>query len=154
MVAPEESVLRLPILPAHGEADLGTPEDTAAVAITRVTESEQRQVITRDLASGTSRLVSEPDFLGGRVRLDELGLETEDWGENVYEIRDDDPLSAQVQCRRRGALGRSGWDVRVEATATMRATAIEFFVDTELTAFEGDDEIARRYFQTRVRRCD
>ncbi len=147
--------LELPLLGPHGRPDLGTPElDTDPVSVTWVTQSAQRQLITRDLATATVQLLSEPDFLGGRLRLDDLDLEVEDWGENLYRITDGDPLSAEVRCRRRAALSRPGWDVRIEADATMRSTATEFLVETELTAFLHDELITTRRFQTRVLRCD
>lgn len=147
--------LELPLLGQHGRPDLGSPEpDTDPVSVTWVTRSAQRQLIRRDLATATVQLLSEPDFLGGRLRLDDLDLEVEDWGENLYRITDDEPLSAEVRCRRQAALSRPGWDVRIEADATMRSTAAEFLVDTELTAFLDGDLVVTRRFETRVLRCD
>src|SRR6202042_1919323 len=50
---------------------------------------------------------------------------------------------------RRALLARAGWEVRIEAQATMRSTATEFLVDTALDAFEGGKLIASRRFETR-----
>jgi uncharacterized protein len=106
------------------------------------------------VSSSEVELLSQPDFLAGRRRLVKLGLEAGDWGENVYRIADGDPLSAEVRCRRRAELGRAGWEIRVEADATMRSTATEYLVDTELRAYEDDRPVLTRRFETRVARSD
>jgi uncharacterized protein len=153
-VEPSACELDLPLLGEHGGAELGIPEETETVAITQLTPRPLSHVVRRDPATEAVELVTEPDYLAGRYLLVDLGLETEDWGENVYRIRERDPLSAEVRCRRREVLCRPGWEVRVEAQATMRSTATEFLVDTALDAFEGDKLIASRRFETRVRRAD
>jgi hypothetical protein len=112
------------------------------------------QVATRDVTSGIVELRSQADSLAGRRRLPELGLEVEDWAENVYRIDEHDPLSAEVRCRRRAALGRRDWDVRVDADAHMRCTAEDFVVDTELRAFENGRLFATRRYTSRVPRRD
>ena len=103
-----------------------------------ISQSPYSQIVRRDVSSSEVELLSQPDFLAGRRRLVKLGLEAGDWGENVYRIADGDPLSAEVRCRRRAELGRAGWEIRVEADATMRSTAAEYLVDTELRAYEDD----------------
>jgi len=151
---PSACELVLPVLCEHGVTDLGIPEETDTVAITQLTPTPLSQVVRRDPATETVELVTEPDYLAGRYLIVDLGLETEDWGENAYRIREREPLSAEVRCRRRELLARAGWEVRIEAQATMRSTATEFLVDTALDAFEGGKLIASRRFETRVRRYD
>ena len=130
------SELELPLLGGHWAVDLGQPETVPEVKVEWVVQSPFGQVATRDVTNGIVELRNQADFLAGRRRLPELGLEVEDWAENVYRIGEHDPLSAEVRCRRRAALGRRDWDVRVDADAHMRCSPNEFVVDTELRAFE------------------
>jgi uncharacterized protein len=146
--------LELPLLGAHAAAELGEPEPVAEVAVEWISHSPFAQMVTRNVTDGTVELLSHPDFLAGRRRVAGSELEAEDWGENVYAIAEDDPLSAEVRCRRRAGIGRPGWDVMVEAEARMRATGDEFIVDTDLRAFQDGRRVMTRTFVTRVPRRD
>ena len=120
-----------------------------------ISQSPYSQIVRRDVSSSEVELL-EPARLPGRSPSagEALGLEAGDWGENVYRIADGDPLSAEVRCRRRAELGRTGWEIRIEADATMRSTATEYLVDTELRAYEDDRPVSTRRFETRVARRD
>ncbi len=144
--------LELPLLGAHGAADLGAPEQIREIATEPLAPSPQTQTIHRAAGQATAELISQPDFLPGRIRITDLGLEVEDWGENTYRIRSDDPLSAEVRCRRRAVLARPGWETQVETDATMTSTASEFVVQTELRAWHNGETVATRHFTTRVPR--
>ncbi|HEY3613489.1 MAG TPA: CocE/NonD family hydrolase, partial [Gaiellales bacterium] len=144
--------LALPLLGEHASAELGEGEQVEGVEVQWLVTSPTRQSITHDVANGSVELLSHPDFLSGRRLLPALGLEAEDYGENLYAVTEGDPLSARVRCRRRSGLRRPGWDVRVEADAEMRSTAEEFIVETELRAFEAGRIVALRRFETRVPR--
>ena len=148
------SRLELPRLTGHESIEMDGPEAVPVVDTEWVVQSPFSQLLRRDVTSGAVELRSQPDFLAGRRRIPELGLETEDWGENVYRIVEHDPLSAEVRCHRRAALARPGWDVRVEADAVMRCTGEEFIVDTELRAFDGGRLFATRSFHSRLARRD
>ncbi|MGI8714059.1 MAG: CocE/NonD family hydrolase [Solirubrobacteraceae bacterium] len=148
------SHLTLPMLGAHARYGFDAADEVEPVAIEWVTQGPFSQMATHDVTNGRVQLASQADFLSGRRRIVELGLEAEDWGENVYRIDEHDPLSAEVVCRRRAGLGRPGWEVRVEADARMRASAAEFVVETELRAFEGGRLLSTRRFTTVVPRRD
>ena len=56
-----------------------------------------------------------------------------------YSIADDDPLSAQSTAERNILFVRGDWQVRLEATTTLTSTLEDFKVQTTFRAFEGDD---------------
>ena len=62
----------------------------------------------------------------------------------TYRIVEGDPLSASVHCACSSALGRGGWRTRVETDSRMSATATEFHVTHQLTAYEGDERVYER----------
>jgi hypothetical protein len=153
-VLTEGSELELPLVGEVAVVTPGPPEETVEIEQEWISASPMSQVLRDDVTTGRVVLSSQPDFLAGRLRVPDLDLEIEDYGENVYTIDRDDPLSAEVRCIRRAALYRPGFDVRIEADARMRCTAQEFVVQTDLRAFEDGVEISARRFDTRVPRAD
>jgi predicted acyl esterase len=77
-------------------------------------------------------------------RFADSGLVLTDEGEDVYRIRDDDPLSAEVRCERRVGFVREDWDTRIEATSTMRADHSAFHVTCHLKASDNGVEVFER----------
>jgi uncharacterized protein len=90
---------------------------------------------------------AQPDFLLGRLRIADLGVEVEEGGDNIYSSHTD-PLDATVRVIRRLAVSRAGWDTRVEVDARMWCTAAEFVVSSELTAWDGEVEVHRSTHHT------
>ena len=62
------------------------------------------RTLHRDLATGRTELVYDWD-VGGRTRLPN-GLEVEDSNRTTFSIVEGDPLSARVECRTAGSVGR------------------------------------------------
>lgn len=153
-VLTDGSELELPLVGEVAAFTAGAAEQTAEVEQEWVSASPMSQVLRDDVTTGRVELKSQPDFLAGRLRVPDLDLEIEDYGENVYTIDRDDPLSAEVRCIRRASLYRPGFDVRIEVDARMRCTWQEFVVETDLRAFENGVEIAAQRFDTRVPRAD
>ena len=101
---------------------------------------------------GVATITSEPDYLGGRRRVVDLGIEVGEWGTDTHRIDVNDPLSASVACHRGIELVCGNWSVRVEVDATLRCTAGDFLVTTHLAASDADGPVAERTTQTRVPR--
>jgi putative CocE/NonD family hydrolase len=148
------SELELPLLGEVASWTPGAAEDVAVVPQEWISASPMSQVRHENVTTGRVELRSQPDFLAGRARVPDLDLEIEEFGENLYTIERNDPLSAEVRCVRRASLFRPGFDVRVEADARMRCTAGEFIVETDLRAYEDGVEIVAQRFDTRVPRAD
>jgi hypothetical protein len=144
-------------LPATGGAEdwePGPPEDPEQLTAEWISASSMSRVVVDDTVAGRVVIRSQPDFLAGRQRVDELDLEIESSGENVYAIERADPLTAEVYCTRSMALERPGFAVRIEVDAHMRCTAQEFLVTTDLRAFDDGAEVSVQRFETRVPRAD
>jgi putative CocE/NonD family hydrolase len=146
--------LELPLVGDFTSWSPGAPETVDDLVEEWISASPMSQIVVDDVTTGRVELRSQPDFLAGTLRVPELDLEIEDFGENTYAITRDDPLSAEVRCMRRAALSRPGFEIRIEADARMHCTAEDFIVETDLRAYEAGEEIAVRRFETRVRRAD
>ncbi len=126
--------LRAPLLPPTAVGvDLGTP----------------RQGQLADLERLTPRLSErQPDFLLGRMRINDLDVEVEESGTNDYPIVVGDPCSATVHVTRRVQIARGPWDTTVEVDATMTCTHETFHVTTTLAAWECEEVIHRSTHET------
>ena len=75
--------------------------------------------------------------VGGRTRLPN-GLEVEDSNRTTFSIVEGDPLSARVECRTAGGIGRGDWQTRCETESVMTCDADRFLVTVVVRAFEGE----------------
>jgi predicted acyl esterase len=69
---------------------------------------------------------------GGGVTRDETGLEVRDFNTQHYAIDPKNPLSARASCAWTTELKRGDWSASVVSTATQRATATHFIIDSSL----------------------
>jgi hypothetical protein len=83
-----------------------------------------------------------------RRRIDAIGTEVfGSWREELY-ICDDDPTSARLDYERTAGLFRPGWDIRVETRLKFRLNKEQFFLTTEIKAFDtGELFFARKWEQ-------
>ena len=113
VVAGESSIS----LPLHGGAAapaapaLCPPEEPPAYPMTELAPGVGARTITRELGSGRAELRLDWD-LGGTNRDEVSGTEITFASDAIFEITEDDPLSARVVCNNVTAVSRraEGWD--------------------------------------------
>src|SRR4029077_15723157 len=146
-------------LPVHDAATapappmLCPPEEPPAYPMTDLVPGRGARTITRELGSGRTELRFDWD-LGGTKRDERTGTEVTFEADAVFEIVEDDPLSARVVCRNVTALQRQadGWDARSEARTEMSCDAGSFHVEAELRVFDGGQEAYLRSWSFSVPR--
>jgi hypothetical protein len=139
-----ESSLALPLRDAAAAPPapaLCPPEEPPAYPMTELVPGRGARTITRELGSGRSELRFDWD-LGGTNRDDVTGTEITFEADAVFEIREDDPLSARVVCSNVTALRREadGWDARSETRSEMTCDAGRFLVESQLRVLDGGEE--------------
>ena len=153
--AGEGSVLELPVRPpSPADADLAPfePAEQGPGLERVILESvAPYRRIRRDPAAGTIELEHNEDGYQ-RYRLVEDGIEVGWHSVDRLTIREDDPLSAKVECERRVVLGRGEWQVRVETFSTMTSDADAFHIDDTLEAHEGPDRVFVRTWSRSIPR--
>jgi uncharacterized protein len=80
----------------------------------------------------------------GRRNIPPGTLEIEGAQTDVFQIEDDDPLSAQIDCRRRMGMVRDAWSAHVETTSTMTADAESFLLVHQVDAYENGELVFSR----------
>ncbi len=148
------SSLSLPVREPRPEdsalAPLPEPESAEPLAIEQLAPVEVRRASRRE--SGTGRIESsvEMSYFGG-FRLPD-GLEYGETGSDRFSALERDPLSAETASVWEISIGRGDWRTRVDAHTRMWADAGSFYLTAELRAWDGDELVHERRFETTVPR--
>ena len=148
------SRLELPVREPRGEdaklRPFAASEGAEPLAKTYHRPSKGRRWIERDIGAGISTYCIEEDM--GRSTIEHIGLETDFVQRESYRIRDDDPLSAEIEIVYSIAIGRGDWKTRSETRTVMRADKSHFIIEASLDAYEGDKQLVRRRWNERIPR--
>ncbi|HXQ41436.1 MAG TPA: CocE/NonD family hydrolase, partial [Candidatus Udaeobacter sp.] len=132
-------------LPAFPESEGARP-----LAKTYHRPSAGRRWIERDIGSGWATYFIEEDM--GHFTIDHIGLKTDFVQREAYRIRDDDPLTAEIEISYAISIGHGDWRTRSLTRTVMRADKTHFILEASLDAYEGDQRIASRNWQERIAR--
>jgi putative CocE/NonD family hydrolase len=128
----------------------GDPESAEPLVKTYHRPAVGRRWVERDIGAGTTTYRIEEDM--GNFTIEHLGLETDFVQSEAYRIKDDDPLSAEIDIRYTISIGRGDWRTRSETRTVMRADKTHFMVEGFLDAFEGDKKLVSRRWNERIPR--
>jgi uncharacterized protein len=115
-----------------------------------IREASSSRQICQDSISGQTVIEHTDD--SGLKRFSGHGLEAGLCGTETYAIGRADPLSAQASTRWTTETGRGAWRVITHSTSTMTADARNFFLEAELVAFEGGEEVFRHRWERTIPR--
>ncbi len=128
----------------------GDPESAEPLAKTYHRPAVGRRWVERDIGAATTTYRIEEDM--GNFTIEHLGLETDFVQSEAYRIKDDDPLSAEIDIRYTISIGRGDWRTRSETRTVMRADKTHFMLEGFLDAFEGDKKLVSRRWNERIPR--
>lgn len=139
----ENTRLSLPVRTAqamdHELHEFDLPE-AAAVAEREILREESRSREVRyDLIKGVWSLDDYSDE--GARRLVANGIEYGSTNRNIYSMKENDPLSARVQCEWTLDIGRGDWQTHLKTVSIMTADKQNFHITNKLWAFEGEDQV-------------
>ena len=100
--------------------------------------------LVHDGDPGPARFTLEVERTRGRRHVPPGTLEIEGAQTDVYRIEDGDPLSAEVECRRRMGMIRNGWSAHVETSSSMTADAETFLLVHQVDAYENGELVFSR----------
>jgi putative CocE/NonD family hydrolase len=102
------------------------------------------RTLVHDGEPGPGRWRLEVERTRGRRNIPPGTLEIDGAQTDVYRIEDGDPLSAEVECRRRMGMARDGWSAHVETTSSMSSDADTFLLVHQVDAYENGELIFSR----------
>ena len=151
------SRLHLPLRAPHARdaalAPFGEPQGTAPLAL----------VETRPRATGRS-LDRIEEHLGeqridlvrtrdrGAWRTTDTDVDYDTRGELHFSIQADDPSTAAQELALTTTMGRPGWRIRTEVLTRIRCTAEAFQVQAQLDAWDGEEHLFSRSWDTQIPR--
>jgi uncharacterized protein len=146
------SSVDLPVWTDSGEdvppAHFAVPERAPMPPHVRLHGNSTREV-RRDVGTGTVQVIGTGN--DGHRLLDD-GLEYREHEQDLFQITEDVPLSAKVECERAFSVGRGEWQVTVRTSSTMSATAAAFQVTNVVDAYEGDQRVFAKTWHCEVTR--
>ena len=146
--------LELPVrAPSDEDASLvvRTPGQAGPpAAVTQLQPPRWERTVEVDEPGGLTSITNLAD--GGRTRLDAIGMTLGSRAEDRYTIREGDPLSARCRSRRTVRMERPGWRIRLEVDLGVSSTALAYHLTAQLDAFENDDPVFHRVWDTEVPR--
>jgi putative CocE/NonD family hydrolase len=148
------SALSLPLYDPQESDDevapFGAPVTAPPLAIEMLRAPSPYQRTITDRGERLVRIEMSRDFSG--AKRFPSGAEYDDLSPVIFSIREDDPLSARVDCERRIDLRRGAWKTRVHLRSTMTADAENFLVTTAIDAYEGDTRVHSKIFNSTIPR--
>lgn len=151
----EETRMVLPIRAPQSEdkqcGHFDAPE-TAPVMEREVLRTEERtREISHDPIGGLWKLADFSDE--GERRLPANGLHYGSKNKNIWSIKENDPLSARVQCEWELTLGRGkDWQTKLETKSEMWSDKTTFHLVNTLTAYEAGKQIFTKTWKTDIER--
>jgi putative CocE/NonD family hydrolase len=136
------SRFELPVRP-NGRRDTGPPGLLPPPTQSDVHGGSVRTLV-HDGEPGPGRWRLEVERTRGRRNIPPGTLEIDGAQTDVYRIEDGDPLSAEVECRRRMGMARDGWSAHVETTSSMSSDADAFLLVHQVDAYENGELIFSR----------
>jgi uncharacterized protein len=148
------SALSLPVREPTAQDDalapMPAPEAAEPLAIERLAPAEVRRSSRREAGTGQIESTVEMSYFGGFRMPD--GLEYREQGRDGFSVFEHDPCSAESESAWGISIGRGDWHTRVDARSRMRADGGSFFLEAELRAWDGDELVYERRFETAIPR--
>jgi predicted acyl esterase len=126
------------------------PESATPVKLIEHSKPRNLRELTRDQATGETRLTIVDDF--GRTTIAEHGLEIWACGRETYRILPNDPLSARQECHWTEERSRGDWKVRTETYSSLTASKTHWHVAGRLEAYENNALIWSRNWDQKIKR--
>jgi len=148
------SSLTLPTRKANAEdagVEFGSPETSPTARRTVIRPGAAHRRVTCDVGTGLQHIEVLRD--DGHSRIEEIGVETSFHKVLRYRAHPHDPTAARAEAdydiRHSHA---QGWNTRVRTHSAIACTEMDFIVEADLEAFEGDIRIFSRSWTQRIPR--
>lgn len=150
-IEPTSLRLALPLLGDHERIEVAEPQNENPLPpYEALTDGHAAREIRRNLTTGvTEHRVSEDS---GLIRHPDNGLVTRETRDEVWSIRDGDPLSASGRIERVCITGRDEVEAKTVSTCALSCTADNWRVEARVEAFENGERIFNKTFAQTIPR--
>lgn len=146
------SILKLPLRCAvHDDLPKLPPPLTApTLPMQTLRPPSNIRTVEYDQVSGQTIMQIDDDF--GQYKNLKHGLVSGHSARERYRIHPDDPSTCQADIQWTQTLARESWSIRTETKTLLRSDMNNFYITASIEAFEGDDKVFARHWDSRVKR--
>jgi hypothetical protein len=150
----ENCRLRLPVrtpqkadadLPAFPEAEISPP-----LRVSRIRAPKRQNTVARDWVDGWITMTQVNDE--GRLWFLDNDLETDHTSTEIFKVKEGNPLSTSQHIRAVSEFRRADWRVRVETESVLKADAYQFYLTSQMNAYEGDERVFTKFWNRTIPR--
>ncbi|MFO1062167.1 MAG: CocE/NonD family hydrolase C-terminal non-catalytic domain-containing protein, partial [Dongiaceae bacterium] len=143
---------RVPVGEEAAPPLLGTPDVPPALAGRVLTPPARGRLgVTRELATGRTEMRVVRNL--GAIHIEDVDLELQALGTELYSAFPDDPAATRSETTRRAAFKRGEWQASIDTTSVLTATAEAFRLEASLEAREGDRLVFERRWDLTIPRA-
>ncbi|CQR46358.1 Cocaine esterase [Paraliobacillus sp. PM-2] len=150
----EQTYIELPtrtIQPEDQQADRFDIPETAPVTERKTLREDERTFdIVHKPIEQVWQLIDYSDA-GDRL-LVESGNSFGSINKNIYTIKENDPLSAHIQCDWELTVGRGDWQTKLITNSEMYGDLEYFYLTNTITAYENEKELTTKTWETKIPR--
>ena len=109
-----------------------------------------RRTVEKDLVTDITRFLIHEDT--GLAVHPQNGIQFQEIRRETWEIDRNDPLSVTAVAHLTALRSRDSWDVRTEIKQTLSVDECFYFLEAELEAYEGGQQVLRRTWEEAIKR--
>ena len=115
-----------------------------------ISQPVSRRTVEKDFGAEMTRLLIYEDT--GLAVHPQNGIQFQEIRRETWEINRNDPLSVTAVAHLTALRSRDSWDVRTEIKQTLSVDECFYFLEAELEAYEGDQQVLHRTWEKAIKR--
>jgi hypothetical protein len=126
------------------------PETNRVMDKIVIRDENRTRTVSHDVVNGIWRLDDFSDE--GERKLLVNGIRHGSTNKNTFTIRENEPLSACVECEWELNVGRDDWQTKLKSYSKMTSDARSFYLINTITAYENAREIFNKTWRRKIKR--
>ena len=115
-----------------------------------ISQPVSRRTVEKDFATDMTRFLIYEDT--GLAVHPQNGIQFQEIRRETWEIDRNDPLSVEAKTHMTAVRSRDSWHVRTETKQTLNVDERFYFIEAELEAYEGSQQVFHRTWEKAIKR--
>ena len=147
----DKSALHLPVLMQRKAVVMAEPASTELVPdYPMISQPVSRRTVEKELATDITRFLIHEDT--GLAVHPQNGMRFQEIRREAWQINRNDPLTLTAQAHLTTVRSRDSWHVRTEIKQTLSVDECFYFLEAELEAYEGGQQVLHRTWEKAIKR--
>ena len=147
----DKSALHLPVLMQRKAVVMPEPTSTELVPdYPMISQPVSQRTVEKELATDITRFLIHEDT--GLAVHPQNGMRFQEIRREAWQINRNDPLSVTAEAHLTALRSRDSWHVRTEIKQTLSVDECFYFLEAELEAYEGGQQVLHRTWEKAIKR--